>query len=74
MGGVSSCGEGPPRPPAKVGSTCRSSRRSPLAKATTSQTASEALACRSKTQQGLSSAKVVAVSFPGSAAGGTWGT
>lgn len=67
-------GEGPPRPPAAVETVCRSSGCSPLAKATTSQTASEALACRSKTQRGLSSAKVVAVTFPGSAVGGTQGT
>lgn len=67
-------GKGPPRPPATAETMCRSSGCSPLAKATTSQTVSEALACRSKTQRGLSSAKVVAVTFPGSAVGGTQGT
>lgn len=51
----------------------RSSEHPPLARATTSQTASEALASRSKTPRGLSSVKVVAVSFPGSSAGGTRG-
>lgn len=45
-----------------------------MAKATTSQTASEALASRWKTQQGLSSAKVVAVTFPSRAPGGTRGS
>lgn len=59
---------------ARVPDVPRRTGCSPLAKATTSQTVSEALARRWKTQQGLSRAKVVAVTFPSRAPGGTRGS
>lgn len=62
------------QPGANIPDAPHCNTRSPLAKATASQTASEVLAKGSKMQRGLSSTKVVAVTFPGMAPGATRGT